>query len=105
MTQIKGGKMKIFQTVQKCLALEGYSANRGAFNRLQMWVGLKCILALIPPCSYLFLRLPKTPKEYMNSIFMSMAGILVFISFMSTVLKTAKIFEFINKLEEAVNTS
>lgn len=97
--------MKTFQTVQKCLALEGYSANGSAFNRLQLWVGFKCTLALFAQCAYLFLRLPKTPKEYMDSIFMTTVGILVFISFVSTVFKTAKIFELINKIEMAINES
>lgn len=96
-------KMKILQTVKKCLALEGYCANRGAFNRLQLWIGFKCIVGLFFQTSYLFFGLPKTPKEYMDSIFMSMVGITVFISFVSTVFKTEKIFEFMEKIEEIVN--
>lgn len=96
--------MKIFQTVQKHLASIGYRRNERSFNNDISVQLLKSILYIMCQWVYL-LHIANTPKEYMDSIFMSAVGILVNISFLSTVLKMKTIFIFIDAAENAINTS
>lgn len=96
--------MKIFNTVQKHLASIGYRANQNPFNTQQLSIILMGIFATISQCIYLFF-IAKTLKEFMDSILMTAANFLVFISNLSTIHKMATIFIFIDSIEKAINES
>lgn len=96
--------MKIFQTVQKHLASIGYRANQNPFNLQQLTIIFMGILAIFSQCVYLFF-IANTTKEFLDSILMTTIGILVFISNLSTVHKTATIFIFIDSVEKGIHGS
>lgn len=62
--------MKLVQEIQKLLALEGFSPDKGVFNSLELWIYLKCVCALALQYLYLFC-VANSDKEYMDSIFMT----------------------------------
>lgn len=94
-------KMIIFQTVQKYLATIGYAANRSPINSDTISNGLAIVVAIT--CVTVNLCIANTPREFMDAIFMTAAGILVFISFISTVQKMKTIFTFISKMQTIIN--
>lgn len=96
--------MKIFLKTQKNLEFGGYRRNENAFNRRRLVLLVLSILSLIPLIVYPF-HVANTPKEYMDSIFMTATGILVFISSMSIAFKTQKIFDVIDDIEQVVGES
>lgn len=97
-------KMKIFQIVQNDLASIGYRANESPLNNDILSYGFKNISFTI--CGLVYLcRIAETPEEFMDSIFVITVGILVFISFVSTVQKMATIFIFIDETEKFINGS
>lgn len=97
-------KMKIFQQVKANLASLGHRPNQSPFNKKQLWIFVKVLLYLILLCAYL-VREPSTPKEYMNSIFITTAAFLVSIARLSTLFLNETIFDFIGMTEETINGS
>lgn len=96
--------MKIFQTVRESFVLIYFSEDRRWFD-IQMLANIvECILVLALQCIYLF-HVADTPDELMHSIFYFTVGILVFISFMSTVQQIMDIFILMNKVEKVINKS
>lgn len=96
--------MKIFETVQKHLASIGYAVHQSPFNIQQLRIICMGIMTIFMQCVYLFC-IANTTKEFMDSILMTTAGILVFISNLSTAHKTATIFIFIERISKVVNES
>ena len=96
--------MKIFQTIENDMRYGGYIRDRGAFNTIQIWTIFRSILFVIMQIMYL-IHVANAPAEYLDSIFMTAAGILIFISHLSVCLKTAVIFDLIDGLEEPINAS
>lgn len=96
--------MKIFQISQKNLVFCGFIKNQSAFNKYQLWTIFKSIAYLVLQFLYLF-RVANTPKQYMDSIFMTTAGILIVISHIGVASKTATLFNFIDDVEQAINES
>lgn len=96
--------MKIFQTTQMYLRYGGFQRDQSAFNERQWWTILKYSFFMILQYVYLF-AVASTPRQYMNSIFMSTAGILIVISYLSIVFKTATIFDYIDDVEHVINGS
>lgn len=96
--------MKFFQTTRKSLAWFGFEKHRSAFNSTQRWIIFVSILANILQIVYFF-RMSTTPKQYMDLIFSITTGILVIISTISTMFKTAKIFEIMDDIERIVTES
>lgn len=86
------------------MALIGYSADQQPFNMKQMNLAFASILSCAVQLAYLIL-IAETLKEIMVSIFMTMVAFLVFISFVSTVLKMPKLFYFVDEVEKIVNES
>lgn len=96
--------MKTFQAVRQNLVKIHVSADqRWSDNQLLFHI-CECIFAIILQCIYLFC-VANTPEELMNSIFMTTAAILVFISYLSILLKIAEIFFFMDTIEKIVNKS
>lgn len=97
--------MKLFQTTQNIMASVGVKKDQDAFDKIKFW--------MIMISSPLFLTLQivfvfheaDTPRQYMDSIFMTTTGILVFISTLSIVFRTKKIFDTIADTERLINGS
>lgn len=96
--------MKLFQSTQKSLAFGGFIKNQPAFNRTQLRMMFLSILFLGLQCIYLF-HVANTPRQYMDSIFMTTVGILVFIAFVSSIFNTTAIFDLIYQFEETISKS
>lgn len=96
--------MKIFQTTQKYMSYAGFIRDQNTFNKRQSWTILKLTSFLALNYAYLFAE-ASTPRQYMNSIFMTTAGSLIVISHISVVLKTVSIFDSIDDLEKVINES
>lgn len=96
--------MKIFETVLKQLESNGFKENQCRLNRQQLMLGLKTIVMIATICVNLFYE-ADAPEEYMSCIFHITISILVFISRISSVFKTATIFIFIKKFNQMINQS
>lgn len=96
--------MKIFQTALKLFSSCGFTKNESAFNGRQLFLFSICVVALVFQFMYLF-RVADTPKQYMDSIFMTAVGFLVFISHVGIVFKTAMMFDVLDDIEVAANYS
>ena len=96
-------KLKIFQMVQKDLATIGYNADNPINSKL-LSEFLKLMIFTIFECVYLC-HDAETPQGYMDSMLMATVIISICISFVSTVQKTAKIFIFIDEIENGINES
>ena len=97
-------KIKIFQTVRQNLESINFGIDKHWFD-LELLISIfKSFLALSLQFIYLFF-VADTPEELMNSIFMTVAGTLVFMSFLSIVSKMADIFYLMDRLEKVVNKS
>lgn len=96
--------MKIFQTTQEYMEYGGLIRDRAAFNIIQMWTIFKSVAFLILQFVYL-VHEADTPREYMDSIFMTSAGFMIFISYMSIAIENEAIFDMIDELELAIQES
>lgn len=94
--------MKLFQTTQELMKYGGFERNRKAFNMINWSYIFLSTLFLTLLIVYAF-HVAATPRQYMESIFMTVTGILIVISSTSTAIKTAEIFEIIDGFEHFVN--
>lgn len=97
-------KMKIFQRVQVNLASLGYRRNQSPFNTTQLWISIRFFLNLALLFAYLVCE-ANTPKEYVDTIFMTTGVFVINIARVSTLFKNAAIFDLIDKLEKILNGS
>lgn len=93
--------MEIFRKIKKSLAELGLGLIQHPFNEVQMKFILKAILLDTLLCIYLF-HGDKTYKQYMDSIFMTSEGTLIFIAYLSSIFQMANLSLYINMLEEIV---
>lgn len=96
--------MKTFETVQKNFANIGFMRDKGRFHMEQWLRTFEGFLAIIMQCLYLPFD-AVTIKEYMDSIFITSAGVLIYLAFLNAVLNTKMIFLSIDKIENLVNKS
>lgn len=96
--------MKILQTTQKNMEFGGLIRDQSAFNNTQLRTFFISAVFLTLQIVYP-LHVANTPRQYLDSIFMTAAGYLIFISFMSIALKTTEVFNFIDDLEQRINDS
>lgn len=96
--------MKAFQQVRMNLASLGFRPNQSPFNKTQLWTYVKVFLSLLLLCLYL-VREANTPKEYMDSIFMTAATFFILIGRVSTLLQNATIFDLIDSIEKVITGS
>lgn len=97
-------KLKTFKRVRAHLASLGYRPNQSPFNRTQLWVFVKTCVSLVLQFAYL-VREPYTPKEFMDSMYMLTTVFLMAMVRISTVVKNAAIFAYIDRVEETINGS
>lgn len=102
MTQHKTVPMKIFQTVRKNLATIDFSVDQRWFDFQQLRNIALSLLADVLQCMYVFYE-ADTPEQLINSAFLTSSGILLFISYMSIILKMAELFFLLDKIEKVVN--
>lgn len=103
-SEMETKKLKIFESVKKMLASIDLNANQRPFHRKQLLHIVQGFCAIILQCLYLVYE-ANTIREYMNSIFMTTVGILVYMGFWSAIFKTTIIYEFIDQYETIVNGS
>lgn len=101
---MKQPRMKIAQIVQKNLASIGYRADLRPFNKQQLWILLERMLILVSLFVYLF-HVATTFRQYMDAIFMTTVGILMYISLVSTIAGMETIFILIDEMEQIINES
>lgn len=95
-------RMKIGQIVQMNLASIGYRVDQRPFHEQQMWLLLERMLILILQFVHV-LHVANTPGQYMETIFMIMTGVLMYISSVSTIMEMENIFIFIDHTEQIIN--
>lgn len=93
--------MEVAQTVKKKLASIGYRVDLRPFHKLQLWLLLERMLTLVSQFLYLF-RVANTSREYTETFFMIMVGILLYISLASTIIEMPIIFTFIDNMEQVI---
>lgn len=96
--------MKIFESAKMSLASMELDANKRPFHRKQLLKVMHSFLAIVLECLYIVYD-ANTAREYINSIFMTTIGIIVFIAYLSTIFKTTTIYNFIDHYETIVNES
>lgn len=101
-------RMKIFQVTRKNLAAAGISPNLSfqpyPFNERIVCGFLALIFYIICNVVYLFYE-AITFTEYTRSIYMASVAALIIFVLLIFILNVKELFEFINKLENNVNTS
>lgn len=96
--------MKLFQTVRKNLTIIGIAEDAQSFNKRLKLISVLGASALFSVYVHLF-YVAKTPKEYMNSMFIAMVGSLHVISAISIALKKKTIYSFMNEVEIVIQSS
>lgn len=96
--------MKIAQTTKRYLASMGYRVDLRPFHKHQLWLLFERPFTLFLQLVYV-LHVAKTSREYMESIFMLMVGILMYVSLVSTIIKMPTIFILIDDMERVINQS
>lgn len=97
-------QMKTFQTVRQNLTTIHFGADRHWFDAQILFNIFKCIVALILQFTYMFC-VADTQTDFMDSIFTTAVGVLVFMSYMHIISKMADIYFVMDKIEKIVNKS
>lgn len=95
-------RMKVFQTTKVSLASIDLDPNKHLLHESQLLHVLEGFLAILLQFAYLFC-VASTTSEYMNSIYMTTFGSLIYICYWSAILQTETIFALMDDLENAVN--
>lgn len=101
-------KMKLFQTVHKNLAILKFISNQSdSFFPLirQHWSCFLKSFLIITSFSMYLAHVATTAKESMDTLFLISTSIVVVVSFTSIVLKTPKLYSFLNNCEDATYKS
>lgn len=97
--------MKLFQVVCKCLAIIGIrqlrSNEENRFNARNFGILLYFGLFAISTTTFI-VRYASTFLEYADAFFAWITGSLVFIGYFVTILKSTKLFQLIENLEETI---
>lgn len=101
---MKTEQMRIFVSAKENLASMDLNANKRLLHRNQLLHILQGFTATVLQILYLVYE-ASTPREYMNSILMSMIGILAHIAYWVVIFKTAAIYDFIDHYETIINRS
>lgn len=96
--------MKILLSVKMYLASIDLNENKRLFHPKQLLHVVQGFSAIVLQCLYLVYD-ANTALDYMDSILMTAVGILVYVSYWSSIFKTTNIYDFIDQLEVIVNGS
>lgn len=101
--------MKIFQTVQRNLAVLGFTPNQRQSNRWQLdWREIfgvaKCSADTVTIAAYVFTQ-AESIEEYMDSIFALIVLVSITISYISVIVRNDTLFRMIETAEDEVNLS
>lgn len=97
-------QMEIFKTIKNNFASIGFTKKNEQFHTEQLLRTVEGFLAIILQCLYLLFD-ANTIKDYMVSILTTTVGIFVYVAYLSTVIKTEKIFIFLDDIEDVINES
>lgn len=97
-------KMKIAQTVKWYLASMGYTADLHPFHKQQVWLLVERMVNIILQVIYV-LYVANTSREYTETYFMIVVGILMYIPLVSTIIEMPTIFVLIDDMEQVINES
>lgn len=101
-------KMKLFQTLQRNLLLVKFHPNQtnSFFGLIRQHSSCFSQSSMsIASLTLYLLHDASSVKEYMDSMFLTMAAITIFVSFSNTVFKTPELYTFLNSIEKAGNNS
>lgn len=101
---MKAERMKIFVSVKRNLASMDLNANKPLLHRNQRLHILQGFTAVVLQILYLVYE-ASTAGEYMNSILMSMIGVLAHAAYWNVIFKTTAIYDFIENYERTINRS
>lgn len=106
--QIKAEKMKLFRTVQNSLELLGYIRNHGgycdyAFSIRQLRATGIFTVSIISNLTFAFHL--EMDEEYMDTFYILTSAFLIFTSYMVTISKMTKLFDYIDSLEKVYKNS
>lgn len=101
---MKTQQMKIFVSVKKFLASMDLNENKRLLHRNQLLHISQGFTATILQILYLVYD-ASTARDYMNSILMSMIGVLAHIAYWVVIFQTSAIYDFINRYESIINRS
>lgn len=96
--------MKIAKEVKRNLASIGYRIDQRPFHKEQLWLLFERMLTLLLQFVHA-LYIANTPREFMETIFMIMVGILMYITLVSTINEMTTIFAVIEDMEQVINES
>lgn len=97
-------KLQLFRTVRKNFLSIALEENEPKFHIKQMFHTMQGLIAIIPQFLYILLE-AESIKQYMYSILLTVVGILIYISYLESVLNTRKMFAFMNDIQNMVNES
>lgn len=100
--------MKLFQTAQKNLLLVKFNPNQTdsffGLMRQHSSCFFQAIMTILSLALYLLLD-ANSMIEYLNSMFLITLGVIIFVSFWSSVLKTPELYAFVASCEMGANES
>lgn len=96
--------MKIFQIIQRNFNAIGFSENHSKFNKHHVGFSLMSIFSIASQLVYLFNGV-NSVAEYMYSFIMTIVGMGVFISFLSSISKKATLHTFIDNIQTIIDES
>lgn len=96
--------MKIFQEVQKSFNWMGFNPKLAPFNPRILSNFVMRFTSLIFLWIFLIYE-AETAQEYMESMYVISTGSGIFLSFLSQIFITKRLFSFIKRVNEAVNES
>lgn len=97
-------RMKVAQTVKRHLASIGYRVDKRPFHKEQVWLLFERMLTLILQLIHA-IYVANTSRQYMETTFMIMVGILMYIPLVSTIIEMPTIFILIDDMEQVINES
>lgn len=96
--------MKLFQVVQKHMALSGFVANQRRFNKKHLLGCFLFVLNISLACVNFYFAADSI-EVYMSSIFLTLIGVPLFLAYTTTIFQAQKLFDLIKWTEMACDSS
>lgn len=97
-------RLKTFESVIKNFAAIDFNKEKPRFHIRQCLRALEGFSGVTMQALYLFYN-ANTNKEFIDSIYMTSGGILIWVVYVDTILKTEMIYISIDEIEKKVNAS
>lgn len=98
--------MKLFKTVQRNFALLDFNRNHNdrLFNRRNFLGVIIFVLGIVHHFTFVILS-ANTPEDYMDSAYILAVSVSIFVSYVTTIYKMTKLFDFFDDCENIRNKS